>query len=134
MEALSLLESLSKLEPEEAALRLKQLGFYAQAAGLEWGSQMDLFGHYDDAKPSEKSAHQQKLFDAEEDGRFAGAGGESDTLNPHQAGTELYVAWDTGYRNGKQFFDRRKEADGGETRKPRGRKAKSGNPEDRPAT
>lgn len=133
MAAMALMEALARLDSEDAALRLKQLGYYGQLAGLPWATQMDLFGNYDAPKPTEKSLETQAHFDAEEDGRFAGAGGDSDTLNPNPAGSPLHAAWSTGWHNGKAFFDRRKEAEGSEVKRPRGRPRKNANPEDRAA-
>ncbi len=130
--ALAMMERLAAMDADAAMLRMKQLGYYGTLASLPCFTQTDLFGTHGVPAPTEKSLAEQAAFDAEEDGRFAGAGGEPRDNNIHVAGTDLHTHWDTGWREGKTLFDRRAEEAGTVVSKPRGRPRKSGNPEDRP--
>lgn len=132
--AMAMIETLDNLDTEDAALRLKHVQIYAGFLNKQW-AQGDLFAVSDGPKPDPKLQEQASLADAEEDGQKCGMAGNSETLNPHKAGTEIFARWAKGHKNGKSFHDRSIAAHGGTkatgTRK--GRKAASGNPEDRAA-
>lgn len=80
--------------------------------------------------PTEKTLHQIILADADLAGHQAGRSGAARDSNPHQAGSEMHVAWDASWLDGQMSLAREM---GENSVKVDGRKKKSGNPEDRPA-
>lgn len=99
--ALSLMDSLSKLEPDDAELRLRNLVRYASWADMKIGMQGDLFGATDDQQPTDKARGEHVEFLADDAGYSAGKRGDSIDTNPHKAGTPTFDRWRQGWHNGQ---------------------------------
>jgi hypothetical protein len=104
--ALALMERLAGMDPDTAALELKQLGLYANLTNQKFAAELPLFQVADNLKPTEKTATTQQIEDAEHAGRLVGAAGEARDANTYAAGSELFVAWDRGWENGHVFWER----------------------------
>lgn len=103
LKGLALAEQFANLEQDEADARLKDAIKYSRWAKLPLGAQPDLFsellGNLD--APTEKSTHELTKAEAEEAGYAYGKRGEDRGENPHDAGTELWAAWDSGWIDGQ---------------------------------
>jgi len=100
--ALSLMEKLSKVGEEQAALHLRNLFRYAGYTGVDLGQkQGDLFGAEGEQAPTEEAT---TLFSeqlADENGYKAGRARDDATTNPHEAGSAAHAAWARGWQRGQ---------------------------------
>ena len=101
MAAFAIVEGLLKLEDEEAAMRLRNIGRQLFWLGSSIGKQMDLFGSDDVSGPTETSVLALREQDAEMVGFRSGAAGASIDENPYPAGSPFHVAFVKGWHDGQ---------------------------------
>jgi hypothetical protein len=104
LDALKMLEKLSKLDVDEAEMQLKNLRMYAAWIELPIGSQIDMFGKPEPAAVDAKDAAEQAEWQAGGDGYKAGEAGHQRDTNPFSAGTAEYVAWDKSWARGNKVW------------------------------
>lgn len=104
LDALKMLEKLADLDTDEAALQLGHLKIYAGWLELPIGSQLDAFGAPAPLALDAKVQQEQREWVAGGQGFEAGKAGNERDLNPHQAGSSEYVAWDKSWANGNKLF------------------------------
>lgn len=124
MSAFAMLETLAKLDTEDATLRLRDTLRMAAWLELPLGQQANLFGFDDAQRPSEKASAEQREWAAEETGYEAGRAGRAGDDTPYPAGSPLHQRWYTGWTRGQAAI-----AEGMGPKPKRGRKGKTGNPE-----
>ncbi len=100
--ALSLMEKLSKVGEEQAALHMRNLFRYAGYTGVDLGQkQGDLFGAEGEQAPTEEAS---TLFSeqlADENGYKAGRARDDASTNPHEPGSAAHAAWARGWQRGQ---------------------------------
>lgn len=100
--ALSMLEKLSKLGEEQAALHIRNLFRMADWTGMSVGQkQMELFSPSEEAAPTEEATGLFAEQLAEENGHRAGRARDSADTNPHEAGSAAHAAWARGWHRGQ---------------------------------
>jgi len=126
--AYALHTKLRKMEPSKAIDLIRTALRYASWEKAPYATQADMFKDpMDNVRPSEEAQRKQVLLAAEDAGRMTGTGGNSDTLNPYQQGTEEFVAWLNGWTGGNEFYQRSKPegetvAKAGGSGRPRGKR------------
>src|SRR3954451_12085083 len=105
LDALKLLESLSKLDADEAAVQLRHVQRYARWAELPIGTQLNLLdGEETPEGPSQEDQQKQRDWAAGEAGLLAGKSGRIRLDNNHPAGSSEYVAWDKAWLRGNKIW------------------------------
>lgn len=105
LDAMALLNRLSKLEADESEMLLRNVARYSTWAQLEIGFQANLFDAVDEkdrsvaGKPADAAA--QSEFLADDEGYRAGVAGQAIDGNPYPAGTPQHDPWRTGWHNGQ---------------------------------
>lgn len=130
LEAFQIMTTLQNQEPEDAAMRIKNLQRYVSWLKLPFGTQLDMFGKSDDAPLTQDQEEAAIRIQQEETGYLRGVAGDTAEANPHKAGSVEYVAWETGRAKGDEFRTGTVKKSGNVTR-PKGTRRKAGNPEDR---
>lgn len=103
LKGLALVEQFAKLEEDEVETRMKSALRYSAWLQMPLGAQGKLFedpGQQD--APGQKVSQELSLAEAEESGYQAGKRGDDRGENPHDAGTEIQVAWDKGWIRGQR--------------------------------
>jgi len=100
--ALSMLEKLSKLGEEQAALHIRNLFRMADWTGMNVGQkQMELFTSTEEQAPDEQATGLFAEQLAEENGYKAGRARDRADTNPHEAGSAQHAAWGRGWHKGQ---------------------------------
>jgi hypothetical protein len=108
LDALRMLQKLSKIDSDEAELRIKHMFAYAQWAELPIGTQMDMFGKATSVPEAE--SEKQREFNAAEEGRRASEGGQPRDSNPHpEPGSLEFVAWDKAWAKQDRKFQKQQQ-------------------------
>jgi ribosome modulation factor len=101
LDTLRLIERFAKLEDDQAESQLRKFFQYAVWLDMPIGSQKTLFETTYTPVPEEAS-QQQQLWQAQEDGYYAGLEGKARDANPYVAGSEPYSTYDRSWLSGAQ--------------------------------
>jgi hypothetical protein len=115
LEAFRLLEKLAALDLDEAEMQLSHLRQYAAWIELPIGTQLDAFGAPPQpAAVDAKDAAEQREWQAGDEGLQAGKAGHERDVNPFEAGSAEYVAWDKAWAKGNKVWLKGQERIAGE--------------------
>lgn len=120
--------SLVKQDTSAVELHFRNVGRYLAWLESPIGTQGALFGVSDDQRPTEQAAGEHREWAASEAGYEAGKAGSDIAENPFPAGSPHASKWIEGWHSGQAYLAEQLGPDG---KKAKGRKRKSGNPEDR---
>jgi len=102
LDAVKLLQKLTDLDTDEAAMQLRHLGIYLRWLEAPIGTQFNFFGDSDTPQPKAEARQQQKDWQAGQTGLEAGRHGEQRDQNPNKPGTSAHVAWDKAWLRGNR--------------------------------
>jgi hypothetical protein len=101
--SLKFLESLRKLDEDEAKIRVRHIFDYARYLNQPLGTQEDLFPEIM-AKVEDKAAADQREWEAGDTGYLAGTGGKLRGDNPFPNGSPLAARWDKQFLRGMKVL------------------------------
>lgn len=93
MEAYAFIQKLLKLEPDEAAIRVRHVLQYATYLQMPVGTQFSMLDAPQMPKPPSDAQLAHKVWLAGEAGLKAGREGDASDSNPHPPGSEEHAAW-----------------------------------------
>lgn len=103
MFALKLVEQLSKLDNDEAEIRLRNFTHYARFLNKPYGTQLSMFDS-DLPEATAKAREEHAIWEAGQAGLRAGQEGHRADFNPHPPGTEKHVTWHRNWKTGYDSF------------------------------
>lgn len=101
--ALKIVEALSKLDDDEAEIRVRHAFEYATWLGNPIGTQASLFPA-EIQEPEQKAKGEQQEWEAGNAGYLGGKGGKLRSDNPYPEGSPLHVQWDKGFLRGLKIL------------------------------
>jgi hypothetical protein len=106
LDAFKWLETLAKLDTDEAEMQIKHLQTYAGWLKLPIGTQLAMFGQPEPEPVDAKAAAEHSEWEARDQGSAEGKAGHERGDNPNLLGSPEYAAYDRGWLEGNEIWMR----------------------------